>query len=98
MRRLSRAEEDAGQGRSVPDLITENLGLLLVGINPSLSSGATGYHFATATNRLWPALYGAGLTKRLLEPNSVVIDDAHAALAILSADRIWGQQRGAWSS
>jgi TDG/mug DNA glycosylase family protein len=69
MRRLSRADEEFGQDRSVPDLIARNLGLLLVGINPSLSSGATGYHFATPGNRLWPAMYGAGLTERLIEPD-----------------------------
>jgi len=69
MRRLSRAEEELAQDRSVPDLIARDLQLLLVGINPSLSSGATGYHFATPGNRLWPALHGAGLTTRLLEPS-----------------------------
>jgi TDG/mug DNA glycosylase family protein len=69
MRRLSRAEEERAQDRSVPDLIARDLQLLLVGINPSLSSGATGYHFATPGNRLWPALHGAGLTTRLLEPS-----------------------------
>ena len=69
MRRLSRAEEELAQDRCVPDLIARHLQLLLVGINPSLSSGATGYHFATPGNRLWPALHGAGLTRRLLQPS-----------------------------
>jgi TDG/mug DNA glycosylase family protein len=68
MRRLSRAEEELGRDQSVPDLVAPDLGLLIVGINPSLSSGASGYHFATASNRLWPALYGAGITDRLLAP------------------------------
>ncbi len=69
MRRLSKAEEELAQDRSVADLIARDLKVLLVGINPSLSSGATGYHFATPGNRLWPALHGAGLTARLLEPS-----------------------------
>ena len=69
MKRLARAEEEQARDRSVPDLVALDLKLLLVGINPSLSSGATGFHFATPGNRLWPALYGAGLTARLLEPS-----------------------------
>ena len=69
MRRLSKAEEELAQDRSVPDLIAREVQLLLVGINPSLSSGATGYHFATPGNRLWPALHGVGLTARLLDPS-----------------------------
>lgn len=69
MKRPSRAEEDQARDRSVPDLVAPDLKLLLVGINPSLSSGATGFHFATPGNRLWPALFGAGLTARLLDPS-----------------------------
>jgi TDG/mug DNA glycosylase family protein len=69
MKRLSRDEEERARDRSVPDLIGRRVQLLLVGINPSLSSGATGFHFATPGNRLWPALYGAGLTTRLLQPS-----------------------------
>lgn len=69
MKRLTRAQEELAKNRSVPDLIDQDLAVLLVGINPSLSSGATGYHFATPGNRLWPALHGAGLTSRLLRPD-----------------------------
>jgi double-stranded uracil-DNA glycosylase len=69
MRRLSRIEREAGRNRRVPDLIRRDIRLLLVGINPSLSSGATGYHFATPGNRLWPALFGAELTSRQLDPS-----------------------------
>jgi len=69
MKRVSKAELEKAQDRSVPDLVTHDLRLLLVGINPSLSSGATGFHFATPGNRLWPALSGAGLTARLLDPS-----------------------------
>lgn len=69
MKRLSRAEEEQARDRSVPDLVALGLKVLLVGINPSLSSGAAGLHFATPGNRLWPALFGAGLTARLLDPS-----------------------------
>jgi len=55
-------------GRSIPDLIQPDLGILFCGINPGLYSGATGLHFARPGNRFWPALYAAGFTERLLAP------------------------------
>lgn len=58
----------AAYGRRVPDLIAPGLNLLFCGINPSLYSAATGHHFARPGNRFWPALYGAGFTRRLLHP------------------------------
>ena len=69
MKKPSKAELEEAQDRSVPDLVKYDLRLLIVGINPSLSSGATGFHFATPGNRLWPALHGAGLTASLLDPS-----------------------------
>jgi TDG/mug DNA glycosylase family protein len=42
---------------------------VLVGINPSLWSGAVGYHFASPSNRLWPALALAGFTPHRLHPS-----------------------------
>jgi TDG/mug DNA glycosylase family protein len=53
----------------VPDLIGPGLRVVLVGINPSLWSGAVGYHFASPSNRLWPTLHGAGFTSRRLHPS-----------------------------
>jgi TDG/mug DNA glycosylase family protein len=43
--------------------------VVLVGINPSLWSGAVGYHFARPSNRLWPTLHAAGFTSRRLHPS-----------------------------
>ncbi|MCF3963767.1 G/U mismatch-specific DNA glycosylase [Streptomyces fuscigenes] len=51
----------------MPDLVTDGLSILLVGINPGLSSAADGHHFATPGNRLWPALHRSGLTPELLD-------------------------------
>ncbi|MDX3071167.1 G/U mismatch-specific DNA glycosylase [Streptomyces sp. NPDC088354] len=48
------------------DLIADDLPLLLVGINPGLSSARAGHHFATPGSRLWPALHRAGFTPRQL--------------------------------
>jgi double-stranded uracil-DNA glycosylase len=53
----------------VPDLVAPGLAVLLCGINPSLWSGVTGYHFANPSNRLWPTLHAAGWTPRRLHPS-----------------------------
>ena len=58
----------AAYGRSVPDLVGPGLRVLLVGINPSLWSGWSGFHFGRPTNRLWRTLHEAGLTPRRLRP------------------------------
>lgn len=63
------AELTAAAGRTVPDLVGPDLRVLLVGINPSLWSGATGLHFANPSNRLWPVLALAGWTPRRLDPS-----------------------------
>jgi TDG/mug DNA glycosylase family protein len=45
----------------VPDLIGPGLRLLFVGINPSILSSETGFHFAHPVNRFYPALRAAGI-------------------------------------
>jgi TDG/mug DNA glycosylase family protein len=62
-------ELQAAYGRTVPDLVRPGLPVLLCGINPSLTSGAVGLHFATPGNRLWPTLHAAGWTSRRLLPH-----------------------------
>jgi TDG/mug DNA glycosylase family protein len=52
----------------VPDIVAPGLAVLFCGINPSLTSGTTGWHFAHPANRFWRALYEAGLTPRQLRP------------------------------
>ena len=56
-------------GRSIPDVIADDLRVLFVGINPGLYSGATGFHFARPGNRFWPTLHRAGFTSRQLSPD-----------------------------
>ncbi len=63
------AELRAARGRRVPDIVTPNLKILFVGINPGLYSGAVGHHFARPGNRFWPALHAAGLTPRRYSPD-----------------------------
>jgi double-stranded uracil-DNA glycosylase len=67
--RPSREDLQAAYGRTVPDLVACDLRVVLVGINPSLWSGAVGYHFASPSNRLWPTLHQAGFTDRRLHPS-----------------------------
>ncbi|MCK9874834.1 G/U mismatch-specific DNA glycosylase [Frankia sp. Ag45/Mut15] len=67
--RPTRARILAAQGSIVPDLLAPRTVVLLCGINPSLESGATGFHFGTPSNRLWPALQLAGFTPRRLHPS-----------------------------
>ncbi|MFN2477855.1 MAG: mismatch-specific DNA-glycosylase [Pseudonocardiaceae bacterium] len=45
------------------------LRVLFCGINPGLTSAATGRHFARSGNRFWPALHGAGFTPRRFRPD-----------------------------
>jgi TDG/mug DNA glycosylase family protein len=59
----------AARGTSVPDLVAPGLRVLICGINPSLASGATGFHFGLPRNRLWPVLHLAGFTPRRLHPS-----------------------------
>jgi double-stranded uracil-DNA glycosylase len=66
----------AARGRTIPDLVAPGLRVLFAGINPSLYSAATGYHFARPGNRFWPALHRSGFTRRQLPPA-----DQHLLLA-----------------
>lgn len=68
MSRPSPEQLQAAYGAVVPDLVGPHTRVLLCGINPSLWSGAVGLHFASASNRLWPVLHGAGWTPRRLRP------------------------------
>lgn len=66
--RPTKAELEAAEGATIPDVIAPDLKVLFCGINPGLYSGAVGHHFAHPTNRFWPAIHRAGYTDRTLEP------------------------------
>ncbi|MEP7338102.1 MAG: G/U mismatch-specific DNA glycosylase [Acidobacteriota bacterium] len=67
-RKPTKQELLAAVGKTLPDLIADNLRVLFCGINPGLYTAAVGHHFARPGNRFWPALYKAGFTDRLLSP------------------------------
>ena len=66
--RPTRADIEAAEGKTVPDVISPGLDVLFVGINPGLYSGAVGHHFARPGNRFWKTLHGAGFTPRVMSP------------------------------
>lgn len=66
--RPTRAQLQAAYGNAIADTIGPGLTVLFVGINPSLWSGATGWHFGRPGNRFWPALHRSGFTPQLLHP------------------------------
>jgi TDG/mug DNA glycosylase family protein len=65
------ADLAAAANRTIPDVLPapeQPLLVLFCGINPSLYSAATGWHFARPGNRFWPALHLSGFTPRQLAP------------------------------
>ncbi|WP_311966553.1 mismatch-specific DNA-glycosylase [Arsenicicoccus cauae] len=69
-RRPTAAELELARGRAIADLLPDPLRLLVVGINPSLWSGAVDAHYARPGNRFWPALHRAGLVPRVIDPSA----------------------------
>jgi TDG/mug DNA glycosylase family protein len=70
--RPSPADLAAARNRTISDVLPplgQPLQVLFCGINPSLYSAATGWHFARPGNRFWPALHLSGFTPRRLAPH-----------------------------
>ncbi len=68
----SAADLQAARDRTIPDVLPgpgAGFKVLFCGINPSLYSAATGWHFARPGNRFWPALHLSGFTERRLAPS-----------------------------
>ena len=53
---------------TLPDTVSSNMRMLLVGLNPSLHSVEAGYGFAGPGNRFWPAVTEAGLVSKDRDP------------------------------
>jgi len=53
---------------TLPDTVSSNMRMLLVGLNPSLHSVEAGYGFAGPGNRFWPAVTEAGLISKDRDP------------------------------
>lgn len=68
--RFTRDELKRFHGKTLPDLMSDHVRLLFVGINPGLRTVAVQAHFAPRGNRFWPALYRAGITDRLIDASA----------------------------
>ena len=68
-RRPTPEEIRAAEGKTIRDVIANELDVLFCGINPSLYTAAVGHHFARPGNRFWPALHASGFTPRLFAPS-----------------------------
>ncbi len=68
--RFTRDQLKRLSGKTLPDLISDPVRLLFVGINPGLRTVAVQAHFAPRGNRFWPALFRAGITDRLIDASS----------------------------
>lgn len=71
-RKPTAADLEAARDLTIPDVLPEpgaRFSVLFCGINPSLYSAATGWHFARPGNRFWPALHLSGFTERRLAPS-----------------------------
>ncbi|MEX1279898.1 MAG: mismatch-specific DNA-glycosylase [Acidimicrobiia bacterium] len=77
---FTRDELEAQYGRSVPDLVGDDLRLLIVGINPGLWTAATQTHFAHPGNRFYPALHRAGITQWAIDPSAGMSHEDRAML------------------
>lgn len=77
---FTRAELQAFNDASVPDLVGPGLRLLFVGINPGLWTAATQTHFAHPGNRFYPALRLAGIVDREISRSEGMTDDDRAYL------------------
>jgi double-stranded uracil-DNA glycosylase len=68
--RFTRDQLKRFSGKTLPDLISDPVRLLFVGINPGLRTVAVQAHFAPRGNRFWPALFRAGITDHLIDASS----------------------------
>jgi len=78
--RFTRDELLAHYGRTVPDLLGDDVRLLVVGINPGLWTAATLTHFARPGNKFYPALHRAGITTWPIDPSAGMTDEDRAML------------------
>ncbi|NMO49944.1 mismatch-specific DNA-glycosylase [Actinoplanes sp. TBRC 11911] len=67
---FTRAELATYRGRTLPDLIGDDVRLLFVGINPGLLTVAMQSHFGRRGNRFYPALYRAGIIDHVIDASN----------------------------
>ncbi|XP_059491118.1 uncharacterized protein LOC132205822 isoform X2 [Neocloeon triangulifer] len=68
--RFNGMPEEEVSKRTLPDHLTENLDIIIIGINPGLFAAYKGHHYAGPGNHFWKCLYLSGLT-----PEPMTSDD-----------------------
>ncbi|KAK6620156.1 hypothetical protein RUM44_006557 [Polyplax serrata] len=63
--------------RTLPDHLTTNLDIVIIGINPGLFAAYKGHHYAGPGNHFWKCLYLSGLT-----PEPMTADDDYKLLSV----------------
>ena len=54
--------------KPLPDYLLKESKLVIVGCNPSLTAGRTGFYYSGPGNQFWPLLYESGLVPKPLKP------------------------------
>ncbi|XP_055690369.1 uncharacterized protein LOC129793901 [Lutzomyia longipalpis] len=60
--RFNGMPEEEVSKRTLPDHLTNNLDIIIIGINPGLFAAYKGHHYAGPGNHFWKCLYLSGLT------------------------------------
>ncbi|XP_029010543.1 G/T mismatch-specific thymine DNA glycosylase isoform X2 [Betta splendens] len=66
LNRFNGMSVDEVMARTLPDVITYNLDILIIGINPGLLSAFKGHHYPNPGNHFWKCLFLSGLTEQQL--------------------------------
>ncbi|XP_019873460.2 arginine-glutamic acid dipeptide repeats protein isoform X2 [Aethina tumida] len=75
--RFNGMPEEEVSKRTLPDHLTENLDIIIIGINPGLFAAYKGHHYAGPGNHFWKCLYLAGLT-----PQQMSADEDYKLLQV----------------
>ncbi|XP_037538483.1 G/T mismatch-specific thymine DNA glycosylase [Nematolebias whitei] len=66
LNRFNGMSEAEVMAKTLPDVITHNLDILIIGINPGLLSAFKGHHYPNPGNHFWKCLFLSGLTEQQL--------------------------------
>uniref|UniRef100_A0A8C6LR90 G/T mismatch-specific thymine DNA glycosylase n=1 Tax=Nothobranchius furzeri TaxID=105023 RepID=A0A8C6LR90_NOTFU len=66
LNRFNGMSVDEVMAKTLPDVITHNLDILIIGINPGLLSAFKGHHYPNPGNHFWKCLFLSGLTEQQL--------------------------------
>ncbi|CAH0385059.1 unnamed protein product [Bemisia tabaci] len=73
--RFNGMPEEEVSKRTLPDHLSHNLDIVIIGINPGLFAAYKGHHYAGPGNHFWKCLYLSGLT-----PEPMTADDDYKLL------------------